>query len=84
MHYLEHADSVDATEDQVGEHQALAQPSEDLVGAEGGHEDEHVAVVNSHGEQGEHPYDEEVVWHQLVYLFKPYGLDTDAIQNLLV
>jgi hypothetical protein len=26
------------------------------------------SVVGGHGEQGEHPYEEEVIWHKCVHL----------------
>jgi len=40
--------------------------------------------VRRHGEEGEHPDDEEVVGHEGVRLGEPDGLDPDADYDLLV
>lgn len=84
LHDLQHEDAVHAAQHQVDEHEDLAQPAENGVGAEGGDEDEEGQVVHAHREEGQHPDDEEVVRHQGVDLREPHGLDADAVEDLLV
>jgi hypothetical protein len=40
--------------------------------------------VGGHGEQRQHPDDEEMVWNQRVHFRQPYALDADPLEDLRV
>lgn len=83
-HGAQDDDAVQGAEHEVHEYEELPQPAEDPVAAEVVDEREQAGVVHGHGQQGEHPDEEEVVWHHGLDLGEPDALDPDARQDLLV
>ncbi|TPX14701.1 uncharacterized protein E0L32_005096 [Thyridium curvatum] len=81
---LQDVGAVDGAEREVDEHEGLAQPAQDPVAAEVAHEDQQRRVVHRHGQQRQHPDEEEVVGHEGRRLGQPHALDADARHDLLV
>lgn len=84
LHGAEHEGAVRAAEGQVDEHEGLAQPAQHPVAPEVVHQRQQRRVVHRHGQQRQHPDEEEVVRHHLVHLRQPHHLDADARHDLLV
>lgn len=81
---LQEDDAEGAREDEVGEHEALAQPAQDPVAAEVGDQRQEGCEVGGGGEEREHPDEEEVIWHHGVDFGEPHALDSDAREDLLI
>lgn len=81
---LQDKDARDGRQGEVDKHEELAQPAQDPVAAVVVDEGEQGGVVRGHGEQREHPDEEEVVGHERVHLGEADGLDADALHDLRV
>jgi hypothetical protein len=81
---LQHENAIHARQREVDEHEHLAQPAEDPIPPEVLDESQEGGVVRRHREEGHHPDDEEVVWHQRGGFDQADGLDSDADYDLLV
>ncbi|TQW08201.1 hypothetical protein IF2G_04077 [Cordyceps javanica] len=81
---LHDEDARHAREGKVDEHEQLAQPAQDPVAAVVAGEGQQRRVVRGHGQQRQHPDEEEVVRHQRVHLGQPDRLDADALHDLRV
>ncbi|EGX91849.1 hypothetical protein CCM_06006 [Cordyceps militaris CM01] len=81
---LQRKDARDAREGEVGEHEGLPQPAQDPVAAVVADEGQQRRVVRRHGQQREHPDEEEVVRHERAHLGEADRLQADALHDLRV
>lgn len=81
---LKNEDAADARQRQVDKHEELAKPSNYPVPSIVVYKSKESSVVRGHGQERQHPDDEEVVRHHGVHLGQTNTLDANALKNLRV